>query len=275
MSVVSSFGGDSSPSTAPTAGAHLTRSLDVMMFCPDCSADLNKVDVGAPCPRCGGKRRSSNATPQTARAFSTVHSPTIIAESNFPDGSTSIVVGSEDFASRSVTSAGGNTQTFEGLPPQHEDDVLEVCHSLRQVLHGDVWGQLDDFVVPTGLETGVDAVAVRVNGGRLVQVQVTRVAQQVWPRLADAARRGEALQVSRQPDALTEDIREAVDRKARGCAPAQRAELILALDVRRTPEYVTEQVCQSYLTLHGQWTRSLGFEAVFLVGAGPLVNRIG
>ena len=32
-----------------------------MMLCSDCGADLHRVEVGAPCPGCGGMSRSATA----------------------------------------------------------------------------------------------------------------------------------------------------------------------------------------------------------------------
>jgi hypothetical protein len=37
------------------------------MFCPDCDTNLDFVEVGDLCPRCGGFRRSANAAAATAR----------------------------------------------------------------------------------------------------------------------------------------------------------------------------------------------------------------
>jgi hypothetical protein len=37
-----------------------------MMFCPDCGMNLDEVEVGAPCPGCGGGRRSAIAHAETA-----------------------------------------------------------------------------------------------------------------------------------------------------------------------------------------------------------------
>lgn len=36
-----------------------------LMFCPECDAKLDEVEVGLPCPTCRGNRRSAIARPQT------------------------------------------------------------------------------------------------------------------------------------------------------------------------------------------------------------------
>ena len=47
------------------------------MFCPDCNTSLDNVPVDAPCPGCGGGRRSAVARPQTVKATVTIPEPTI------------------------------------------------------------------------------------------------------------------------------------------------------------------------------------------------------
>jgi hypothetical protein len=37
-----------------------------MMFCPDCHTNLNFVPADAPCPNCGGRRRSATVTARVA-----------------------------------------------------------------------------------------------------------------------------------------------------------------------------------------------------------------
>jgi hypothetical protein len=48
-----------------------------MMFCPDCNANLDAVPPGAPCPTCGGQRRSAVVHPDTVTAKVSVPDPTV------------------------------------------------------------------------------------------------------------------------------------------------------------------------------------------------------
>jgi hypothetical protein len=80
------------------------------------------------------------APAQTAHARVNVPSPRVVTVSHYPDGSEEIVVGSEGFRSSSIT--GGQRQDFKGRAAQGEEDVLQVCRSLRAALEreGESWG---------------------------------------------------------------------------------------------------------------------------------------
>jgi hypothetical protein len=103
------------------------------------------------------------------------------------DGSESIVVGSEEFRSVSVAGGEDHRQDFHGRPAQNEEDVLQVCRSLRAALRreGEVWGP---FSVPPAPADDVDAVAEN-DPGAVLRVQVTRVERAAWGTLARAAKR--------------------------------------------------------------------------------------
>ena len=112
------------------------------MFCPDCNANLDDVRVGAPCPQCGGDRRSATVVPEPVRAVVTVPSLTIVTESSFPDGTRETVVGNSAGRSTSNFGLGAPTQHFQGRPSQNEENVADALHRLRDTLNQAVGSRL-------------------------------------------------------------------------------------------------------------------------------------
>src|SRR6266516_3714229 len=151
------------------------------MFCPDCGEVLDDVNLADPCPACGGNRRSANAPARSAMGSGTASQPTIVAHSHPGDAQERMEVGAPTYRSSSVVDPEGNRQVFDGGPPLHEEDVQQVCDTLRDALAqvGDYWGRFR--VQPE--TSDVDAVAEDGHGRRL-QVQVTRVEQGAWEEVA-------------------------------------------------------------------------------------------
>ena len=50
-----------------------------MITCPDCMQDLDDVDVGEPCPRCGSLRRDATISGDASLAIEQVFPPTFAA----------------------------------------------------------------------------------------------------------------------------------------------------------------------------------------------------
>ena len=145
--------------------------------------------------------------PETAHVKVEVPQARVITESHHPDGTASTVVRAGGFVASSVTGGGQQRQDFQGRPSQGEEDVLQVCRSLRYALQreGEDWSR---FGVPSGPVDNVDAVARNAAGDRL-QVQVTRIERAAWEVLG---RHGQAT-LERGPDELAADIRAAVESK--------------------------------------------------------------
>jgi hypothetical protein len=110
-------------------------------YCSDCEYEYgNEVTAEAiaagrvSCPVCGSTNISARALAGTAEAAVTAPSPRVATHSHYPDGTEEIAVGGEGFRSSSI--AGGNhpRQDFHGRPAQNEEDVLQVCRSLRAAL---------------------------------------------------------------------------------------------------------------------------------------------
>jgi hypothetical protein len=190
-----------------------------------------------------------------------------VTHSHFPDGREEIVVGSEGFRSSSAAGSQDRRQEFQGRPAQGEEDVLQVCRSLRGALgrHGETWSPFASTPSPHD-----DADAIARNGaGAELRVQVTQVERDAQKTLAQA---GQAMS-QRGVSELVADIRTAVKAKADKHAPAQRGKLMLALDAIRSPGHVHEPVPTRFLADHGQWAAGLGYQAIWLVGPTAELTR--
>jgi hypothetical protein len=229
-----------------------------MMFCPDCNTNLDAVPVDDPCPGCGGKRRSAVAYAEVARAVATAPPVTAVGHSHLADGTEVIEVGSEGY--RSASRSGPATQRFEGSPPQGEEDVLQVCKTLRAALRhrGEEWSAFQTQPPPVD---DVDAFASD-DLANLLEVQVTRVERQAW---SDLAQRG-ASHAARSETELAQDIATAIEGKSKRYSASQRARLVLALDARRSPGHVHRSVVDRFLEAHADIATTSGYRAIWLVG---------
>ena len=229
------------------------------MFCPDCGEVLDVVDVADPCPCCGGNRRSANAPAPCVMGSGTVLQPTVVSHSYPGDVGEQIDVGGPRYRSSSTADPGGGRQVVDGEPPLHEQDVQQVCDTLREALAqvAEHWGR---FRVP--VETSdVDAVAEDGHGGRL-QVQVTRVEQGAWEEVARTGR-AESVETDERRAAAISD---AITKKSTRIPPRQRAQLVLVLDAIRTPGYLRSAVIEVFRAHYGDRAATLGYIAIWLVG---------
>jgi hypothetical protein len=176
------------------------------------------------------------------------------------------VVGSEEFRSESVAGGKDHRQDFHGRPAQNEEDVLQVCRSLRAALRreGEVWGR---FTVPPAPADDVDAVA-EDDAGAVLRVQVTRVERAAWGTLAQSGQ----TTLQRNVEELVTNIRAAVESKMK-YPLLQRRELLLALDAIRSPAYVHDAVVAAFLATHGAWAAGLGYRAIWLIGPTADLTR--
>jgi hypothetical protein len=204
---------------------------------------------------------------ETAHARVSVPSVRVVTHSHFDDGSELIVVGSEGFRSSSGAGGEDRRQGFQGRPARGEEDVLQVCRSLRAALalHGESWGR---FSRASSSHDDVDAVA-RNDAGAELRVQVTQVERVAWGTLAQA---GQATS-QRSAEDLVADIWAAVQSKAKRHSPVQRSKLLLALDAIRSPGHVHEPVPTRFLSDHGPSAARLGYRAIWLVGPTAALTR--
>jgi hypothetical protein len=208
-----------------------------------------------------GENVTANAEP--AEVSVTASSPWTQAESD----DESIVIQTDGY--RASSRPKEQQQDFQGSRPQNEDDVLQVCKSLRAALQreGEAWGP---FSLWPSSQDNVDAFATNDAGAEL-RVQVTRVEHDAWEALARAEDDKATLQ--RSVEKLVAAIQDAVDSKGdpspqrrKGIPPAERRKLLLALDAIRSPGYLHDAVVAKFRTDYGDWAVGLGFQAIWLVG---------
>jgi hypothetical protein len=241
-------------------------------YCSDCEYQYgNEVTAEAiaagraSCPICGSTHISARALAGTAEVVVTAPSPRVATHSHYPDGTEEIAVGGEGFRSSSIAGGNHQRQDFHGRPAQNEEDVLQVCRSLRAALQreGQVWAR---FSLPPTHADDADAVA-EDDTGAVLRVQVTRVERAAWGTLAQT---GQAT-LQRSIEERVEDIRAAVESKL--YPDAQRRKLLLALDAIRSPGYVEDAVVAAFLATHGTWAAGLGYQAIWLVGPTVELTR--
>lgn len=241
-------------------------------YCSDCEYQyVNEVTAEAiaagrvSCPICGSTHISARALAGTAEVVVTAPSPRVATHSHYPDGTEEIAVGGEGFRSSSIAGGNHQRQNFHGRPAQNEEDVLQVCRSLRAALQreGQVWAR---FSLPPTQADDADAVA-EDDTGAVLRVQVTRVERAAWGTLAQT---GQAT-LQGSIEERVENIRAAVESKL--YPDAQRRKLLLALDAIRSPGYVEDAVVAAFLATHGTWAAGLGYQAIWLVGPTVELTR--
>jgi hypothetical protein len=236
------------------------------MFCPDCGEVLDDVNLAEPCPSCGGNRRWADVSGQAATA-SVVASPGTVVGHSYPgEDREQIDIGAPTYRSSSTAAPGGSRQVFDGEPPLNEEDVQEVCDVLREALNGagDHWGR---FRVPLEI-SDVDAIA-EDGCGKFLKVQVTRVERTIW---GEVGRTGKAESVETD-ERRAAAIWEAISKKSRRISPKQQAQLMLVLDVMRTPVYVRSSVVEEFRRCYGDQAAGLSYIAIWLVGRTSALTR--
>lgn len=232
------------------------------MFCPDCDANLDDVRVGAPCPQCGGDRRSAIVFPEPARAVVTVPSPMIVTESHFPDGTHETVVGNSAGRSTSNSGGGSPTQHFEGSPSQNEENVADALHRLRDTLNQTVDSRVwQEHVGHEDIE--VDGTLTS-SDGRELKCQVTRVERDTLPT---RGREGRATS-DHDNEALVAAVIAAIESKWLSADP----NTVLVLDANDAPAYTDDsRVAERVREEMGRHNQLGHWAEVWLIG--PTVPR--
>ena len=223
----------------------------------------------SPCPRCGSIVRTLSGSVANGLPLSDHQTvlgrrkdkPFAFRESLDPDGRASSADRDDD---------GLHSFCLSGSPPQGEEDTLRVCHLLVRKLNfvGDNW---DDPVRGDGV---VDCEAADADQPqRKLQIQVVRAV--VDPKLWQELRiRGTITRSGVDSSKLAFHLKDAIDKKTNIPSSVRRG-LALALDATRLPAFAFDDVLEVFHREYLLWTKSLGFEAVWLVGPVPeLVCRL-
>ena len=192
-------------------------------------------------------------------------SPTIVTESNYPDGSREVVAGSHSHRSTTrVGPDGSMSHQFAGRPARNEEDVLQACESLMEALKLQGVVLMSKFRIPAGPEQGIDATATAVDDGEVLNVQVVGVRQQ--DLLAQLGGTGAAASKA-TPDELADDVCGKVKAKRDSCPPHDRSGLILLVDATRSPGHtLPDVVARLTSSPRVETLNSTGYRAVWLAG---------
>jgi hypothetical protein len=166
-----------------------------------------------------------NAEPAKGKA--TVLPPTIVTESNLPEGTRETVVSNP--AGRSTSSSGerSQTQVFEGRPTQNEENVADALHRLRDRLNQDAGSRV--WQEHAGHEEIAIDGTLTSSDGRELKCQVTRVERGTLP---NRGRDGRATS-DHDNDALAASVITAIESKLLSADH----NLILVLDANDAPAY--------------------------------------
>src|SRR5262245_15841226 len=97
------------------------------------------------CPCCGSELDPPGSARAEVKTFgSSINFPSMTGVAHEDDGNSErIRTVSQEFKSSTEKTGETIRQEFEGARPQHEDDVLQVCATLREALNaaGGTWGQ--------------------------------------------------------------------------------------------------------------------------------------
>jgi rubredoxin len=260
--------------------------------CSTCGYVFSLNEPRRPCPQCGGTARHydveliarSKASPQiiahkplseeqasndvNISATDSAHlSEKDVAHGQSPSGEMVRVVDTSGESVVADQASDGSVQySITGKSRQGETGNLGVCRTLIERLNreGDGWGEPTDTSGDSRTEEGVDCKAY--HGNRVLNVQVTRaeIDQQIWRQL------GQAQQVtssSASPAEVAGTLCKPILAKAKKIiTPAQRQEIVLALDATQSPIHGFQDIVQSFRQLHGQWAQGLGFRGIYVVG---------
>jgi hypothetical protein len=234
-----------------------------MAVCP-CGYDYKFDPDHATCPKCGTSTQVF-AYGTGARAVAHVFPPTVVAESNHPDGSREIVTGSYGHRSTArIAADGAMTQEYEGRPAQGTEDELQTCESLMEALKRQGVELAAKFRGSRELdELGIDARANTVDDD-VIDVQVVQVRD--GDLLAELGRT-RAVSSSASADDLADDVCRRVERKRDACPAADRSRLVLLVDAIRAPGYTTPTVREALGSPpRADLLSSTGYRAIWLAG---------
>jgi|GEM_PF-1777763 len=232
--------------------------------CGECLDDLPASLSGekAPCPKCGSTARNIQV-----KVSNTINATDYAAMLGKREGR---AIGfRESTREGRATSAdrhddGSLSYSLLGSSPQGEEDTLTACRVLVKVLNasGENWAD------PAPSEGIVDCEAVDTKfSNRRLSIQVIRAIadQELWRKLNLQKNLHESRVGKNQ---LVYQIKSTIEKKAndRAIPRTIRPSLTLALDATRLPVLGFEDVVEEFRSQFGNWAKSLGFKAIWLVG---------
>jgi len=169
---------------------------------------------------------------------------------------------------------------IKGSPAKGESSVRSACKELLDHLKAkdEAWKDLVN-VSDQGSrgEQGIDCYLEHSSGRRLA-IQVTRAVSNPKYRweIDKASNRGDSFKDSFKVSELVDQLRCSIDKKADRILPkTSRREITLVLDATDTPQVAASPVVRSFRDQYESWSRSLGFEGVWVVGRSvDLVFRL-
>ncbi|MHC4270239.1 MAG: hypothetical protein ACYSTS_17505 [Planctomycetota bacterium] len=155
------------------------------------------------------------------------------------------------------------SSTLKGKSPQGEEDTLEACRILIKAINqnGANWME------PIKGEEPADCIAndrKESTQQLLIQVVRARIDEKFWKKLSHNGKYAE----KRELRELIEELKTSIEKKAnkRVIPEDIRHKITLALDANRLPEFAFNSVTDYFQQYYGKWVRSLGFQAIWLVG---------
>ena len=243
------------------------------VFCGKCKLPLDDLpDLAphkhAPCPVCKSTSRIFDEhIIENGWTFSSHLSALKKKENKVIDFSESEREGRA--ASATLKDDGTLAYSLTGTSPQGEEDTQAVCQILVNKLNslGANWDP------PTEGETGDDGKAVdRDNPKKILRIQVVHasVNQKLWQELNHT--RG--IKKLAEKEELAQEMKAAVESKIvkHKILPADRPGLVLALDATRLPVVGFDAVVEKFHLKFGVWAKTLGFDAIWVVGPDVFFN---
>jgi DNA-directed RNA polymerase subunit RPC12/RpoP len=237
------------------------------VFCSNCGArldelaDLSKPE-NPPCPKCGSKQQDINIT--VADGINVSDHMTAVGKKDDKTVGFRESERNGRIASADQNENGSLSYSLTGSSPQGEEDTLSTCKNLVQALNEAGW----NWAQPQKGEGVEDCTTLDKSDQRnKLRIQVVRAItdENLWRRLS---LEGGIEESSISKDELLAQLKSSIERKSddRKIPASIRSNLLLALDATRLPVLSFEGVIEEYVARFGSWTRSLGFQGVWLVG---------
>jgi hypothetical protein len=168
-----------------------------------------------------------------------------------------------------ITADGSVDHGFTGPSPTNETGTLDACQ--RLVRHLNAEGR--QWTLPTALTEGLPHVDCRVESTADVclDIQVVR-AMTDETHWHEVSLKGGRQVVGEATEEGAHALKRSVECKQNKIPLVERAGLVLVLDANDTPALAFGPVVAKFHAVHGAWARSVGFQAIWLVG--PMIGMV-